>query len=183
MVQFGTLAIVVTAASILVKEILAQYAFYIARKTGNLSVKADGWHHRSDALSSVVVLAGILFANLFANQLWWIDSVLGAIIAIMLFYTALAIIKESITKLLGEEPSADLTEKISDEARAVYPHDMCLHHFHMHNYIQHQELTFHIRLDRGMSIEAGHAIASEIEDRIKEKYGIMATIHVEPLLA
>jgi cation diffusion facilitator family transporter len=182
-VQFGTLAIAVTAASIAVKELLAQYAFFIARKTGNLSVKADGWHHRSDALSSVVVLAGILFANLRANQFWWIDSVLGAIIALMLFYTALAIIKESITKLLGEEPSPELTGKIMSEAMAVYPHEMFLHHFHMHNYIQHQELTFHIRLDRGMSIEAGHAIASEIEDRIKEKYGIMATIHVEPLLA
>jgi cation diffusion facilitator family transporter len=53
---FGTLAIVVTIISIVVKEALAQYAFYIAKKTDNVSVKADAWHHRSDALSSVVVL-------------------------------------------------------------------------------------------------------------------------------
>ena len=53
--EFGTIAIVVTIISIIVKEALAQYAFYIGRKTENVSIKADGWHHRTDALSSVVV--------------------------------------------------------------------------------------------------------------------------------
>jgi cation diffusion facilitator family transporter len=176
--QFGLLAIVVTAVSILVKEALAQYAFSIARKTDNLSVKADGWHHRSDALSSVAVLIGILFAK----QFWWIDSALGAVIALMLFYAAFVIVKESTAKLLGEEPSADLIEKISAEAREVYPDDMRLHHFHMHNYILHKELTFHIRLEPKMSIEEAHGIASKIEKRIQEKFGIIATIHVEPLI-
>jgi cation diffusion facilitator family transporter len=175
--QFGKVAIVVTAISILVKEALAQYAYYIARKTDNLSVKADGWHHRSDALSSVVVLAGIIFAK----KLWWMDSALGAIIALMLFYAALMIVHEAITKLLGEDPSVDLVEKITNEAKAVYDSDMYLHHFHIHNYIHHHELTFHIRLDPKMSIKEGHKIASEIEKRIFNQYGIMATIHVEPL--
>lgn len=66
--EFGTIAIVVTIISIIVKEALAQYAFYIGRKTENVSIKADGWHHRTDALSSVVVLVGILFAK----QFWWL---------------------------------------------------------------------------------------------------------------
>ncbi|MDR0494319.1 MAG: cation diffusion facilitator family transporter, partial [Treponema sp.] len=48
-VEYGLLAIIVTIISIVAKEALAQYAFYIVRKTGNSSVKADGWHHRSDA--------------------------------------------------------------------------------------------------------------------------------------
>ena len=177
-VQFGTIAVIVTAVSILVKEALAQYAFFIARKTGNMSVKADGWHHRSDALSSAAVLIGILFAK----QFWWIDSALGAVIALLLFFAAVRIVKESITKLLGEEPSPELIEKISNEVREVYSSDTQLHHFHMHNYILHQELTFHIRLDRKMSIETAHGIASEIEKRIQDKFAIMSTIHVEPLL-
>ena len=177
-VLFGIPAIVVTAVSIVVKEALAQYAFFIARKTGNMTVKADGWHHRSDALSSVVVLIGILFAK----QFWWIDSVLGAVIALMLFYATIIIVKEAATKLLGEQPSESLIEEISNVAREVYSNDMQLHHFHMHNYVLHQELTFHIRLDRKMSIEAAHGIISEIEKRIQDKFGIMATIHVEPLM-
>ena len=102
-VEFGAIAIVVTIISIIGKEALAQYAFYIGRKTDNVSIKADGWHHRTDALSSVVVLVGILLAN----QFWWIDSILGVIISFMLFYATYQIAKEAINKLLGEKPSSE----------------------------------------------------------------------------
>lgn len=56
--SFGWLAYTVTILSVLVKEGMARYSFYVAKKIGSSSVKADGWHHRSDALSSMVVLAG-----------------------------------------------------------------------------------------------------------------------------
>ena len=91
---FGTLAIVVTAISIVAKEGMAQYAFWLGKKSGNLSIKADAWHHRTDALSSVVVLVGILFAKHF----WWIDGVLGIVIALMLFYATYEIMRETITQ-------------------------------------------------------------------------------------
>jgi len=177
-VEYGLPAIIVTIISIITKELLAQYAFYIARKTGNISVKADGWHHRSDALSSVVVLIGILFAR----QFWWVDSVLGIIIAIMLFFATLSILRETITKLLGEEPGRDLIKKITDEVIAVYGTDLKIHHFHIHNYVLHKELTLHIRLDRNYTIEKGHEIATGIENIIKNKFSMVTTVHVEPLL-
>ena len=182
-VVFGTLAIVVTAASIIVKELLAQYAFYLGRKTDNESVKADGWHHRSDALSSVVVLIGILFAKFAgsANQFWWIDSVLGIIIALMLFYATFEIMKNGITKLLGEEPSQDLIDRITHEIVSLYSSNMEIHHFHIHNYSTHKELTLHIRLNKDFTIKKGHKIATDIENLIKEKFNMTATIHVEPL--
>ncbi|MDR2701025.1 MAG: cation diffusion facilitator family transporter, partial [Spirochaetaceae bacterium] len=176
-VHYGLIAIVVTAVSIVVKEALAQYAFYIAKKTGNTSVKADGWHHRSDALSSVVVLAGIFLAEYF----WWIDSALAAVIALFLFYAAITIIKETVTKMLGEEPGEDLVEKIIALVKTMYHDNLQIHHFHLHNYVTEKELTLHIRLDKNMTIEKGHKIASEIEEKIKEDFGIIATIHIEPL--
>jgi len=176
-VEYGTIAIVVTAVSIVVKELLAQYAFYMGRKADNSSVKADGWHHRSDALSSVVVLAGILFAKRF----WWIDSVLGIIIALMLFYAAFEILKESINKILGEEPGQELINKLTDEIKNIYYDDLKIHHLHIHNYISHKELTFHIRLNKDLTIEKGHKIASDIEELVLDKFGMSATIHVEPI--
>jgi len=178
-VEYGTIAIIITIISIVVKELLAQYAFYIGRKTGNSSVKADGWHHRSDALSSAVVLAGILFAK----QFWWIDSLLGVVIALMLFYAAFVILKEAITKILGEEPKQELIEKIATEIKNIYDDDLKIHHFHLHNYITHKELTFHIRLKENISIGEGHNIASKIEKVILEKFDMSSTIHVEPLEA
>ena len=174
---FGTIAIVVTIISIILKEALAQYAFYIGRKPNNVSIKADGWHHRTDALSSVVVLIGILFANKF----WWIDSVLGAIISIMLFYATYQIAREAINKLLGENPSPELIDKIKKSVDAYRSEDIDMHHFHIHNYISHQELTFHIKLENDLSIEEGHKIATDIENIIHKKFGIISTIHVEPL--
>ena len=176
-VEFGALAITVTAVSIVVKELLAQFAFYIGKKTDSASVRADGWHHRTDMLSSAVVLAGIVAAQRF----WWLDSVLGAVIALMLFYAAYKIIKDAITMLLGEEPGAELVRDITQAVRSVHGSDMRLHHFHMHNYIVHKELTLHIRLDKDLSIQAGHQIATDIETIIKDQFGIIATVHIEPL--
>jgi cation diffusion facilitator family transporter len=175
--EFGAIAIVVTIISIVVKEALAQYTFYIGRKTENVSIKADGWHHRTDALSSVVVLVGILFANKF----WWIDSALGAIISIMLFYATYQIAKEAINKLLGEKPSSELIEKIKKSLQQYDIENMQLHHFHIHNYVGHQELTFHIKIRNDLTIEEGHRIATEIENNIEEKFGIVSTIHIEPM--
>ena len=175
--KFGSIAIIVTIISIIAKEGLAQYAFYIGRKTANLSIKADGWHHRTDALSSVIVLIGIMFAKHF----WWIDSILGIIISFMLFYATYEIAKEAITKLLGEKPDQELIDRITDLVKTIYNDDLQLHHFHIHNYVTHQELTFHIKLDDNLSIVSGHKIATDIENGIFKQFGIVTTIHVEPL--
>lgn len=175
--QFGTVAIVVTIISIVVKEALAQYAMYIGKITNNASIKADGWHHRSDALSSVVVLIGIFFAKKF----WWIDSVLGIIIALMLFYVTYQIAKEAIQKLLGEKPDDLLVEEVLTIIKSVAKDNVMPHHFHIHNYVNHQELTFHIKLDNHITIEEGHNIATKIEKKIFEKLQIFSTIHIEPI--
>ncbi len=175
--QFGILAIVVTIISIMTKEGLAQFAFYIAKKTDNIAIKADGWHHRTDALSSILVLVGIFLKDIF----WWIDSILGVIIAVMIFYAAYEIIKDAINKLLGEIPSEDLIEKINVIIKEKAAFELYPHHFHIHNYGSHKELTFHIKLAEKTDIRTGHDIATGIEKEIKEKLNIESTIHIEPV--
>ena len=174
--EFGLIAIVVIILSIILNEGLTQYAFYLGRRSESMTVKADAWHHRTDAISSAVVLTGI-----FLNQyFWWIDSILGIIIALMIFYLVYDIIRKAANKLLGEKPYAELIGKIesiiSDHSRSdVHPH-----HYHFHNYINHKELTFHIKLDQAMTIMEGHELATEIENRIFDELNIHATIHLEP---
>ena len=176
-VDFGTIAIVVTIISIVAKELLAQYAYRIAKKTGNDSIRADAWHHRTDALSSVVVLVGILFAK----QFWWIDSVLGFLISLMIFYATFDILKNVIDKILGEVPSQEFVNDLTNEIVKLYENDFQLHNLNIHNYISRKELTLHIRLNRDLSIQNGHEIASALEKLIKDKYDINATVHIEPL--
>jgi len=97
-----------------------------------------------------------------------------------IFYAAFEIMKESVSKLLGEEPDKALIDKITEEVKKIYTDDLYIHHFHLHNYISQKEITFHIRLDKNMTIENGHIVASNIEDMVKEKFNMMATIHLEP---
>ena len=179
-VVFGTLALVITVVSILIKEALAQYAFWLGRKHDNPVITADGWHHRTDSLSSVVVLIGIIITK-FIDGLWWMDSVLGIFCALAIFYAAYKIMMEAITRILGEEPKQEFIDELTEEVNKFNDKDMKLHHVHIHNYISHKELTLHIRLDKNMTIEAGHDIATGIEKLIKEKYDMDATIHIEPL--
>ncbi len=174
--NFGTLAIVATVVSVVVKEALAQLAFYYARKTGNTAIRADGWHHRSDALSSVVLLIGLMFRN----QFWWIDSVLGCIIALMLFYTTFDIIRDAISKLLGEEPGEELIQEISRVVNHTAGEDVRPHHFHIHHYGSHRELTFHIRVKPDTDVKTAHCLATAIEKSLKEQMHITSTIHIEP---
>jgi cation diffusion facilitator family transporter len=174
--QFGTIAIVVMIVSIIVKELLAQFAFYGARKTNSKVLKADGWHHRSDAISSFVILVGIFIGKYF----WWVDGALGMIVAIMIGYAAYEIISDSIHSLLGESPDKELLDDLKKTCEEIYPHALNPHHFHVHNYGDHTEVTFHIKLPHDMSIKTAHDISTEIEKEIKKKYGFVATIHIEP---
>ncbi|MEA1886406.1 MAG: cation diffusion facilitator family transporter [Bacteroidota bacterium] len=175
--DFGLVAIIVTIVSILVKEGLAQYAFYLSRKFENASVKADGWHHRTDALSSLIVLIGIMLRNYF----WWIDSVLGIIISLMIFYAAYEIVAESINKILGEKPSQELVNNIKSIVHSTAGKDLHPHHFQIHNYVNHKELTFHIIMDGDISIIKGHDLITKIENEIRNKLDIESTIHMEPV--
>ena len=175
--DFGWLAYLATVASIVLKEGLARYAFYIARKTGNAAVKADGWHHRSDALSSLMVLAGLFLSPYF----WWIDSVLGKLISIMLFYAAYGIIREAVNKILGEEPSEEVIGKVEQIVKAEMGNVAYPHHYHIHHYGDHIEFTFHIKVPGEETVEEAHRKATLIEMQIKTELKIDATIHIEPL--
>lgn len=175
--DFGWLAYLATVASIVLKEGLARYAFYIARKTGNAAVKADGWHHQSDALSSLMVLAGLFLSPYF----WWIDSVLGMLISFMLFYAAYGIIREAVNKILGEEPSEEVIGKVEQIVKAEMGNVAYPHHYHIHHYGDHIEFTFHIKVPGEETVEEAHRKATLIEMQIKTELKIDATIHIEPL--
>lgn len=174
---FGWWAYGATFISILVKEGLAQYAFRIARITGNASIKADGWHHRSDALSSLVILGG-LFLSPFV---WWIDSALGILISILLFYAAYGIIREAVNKILGEEPAEKIVLQVKEIVRQEMGEEAYPHHFHIHHYGDYAEFIFHIKIPGEKTVKEAHQVATKIEDRIRKELNLTATIHVEPL--
>ena len=174
--KYGNIAIIVTAASIIVKEAMAQYSFYIGKITSSRALKADGWHHRSDAISSAVILVGIFFGSYY----WWIDGVLGIIVSILLFYTSYEILKESISPLIGEKTNEELVAKIRNYANHCYERDMNIHHIHTHTYGDHIEVTFHMVFPDNITLQDAHDDATMLEHKIFNDLGIHATIHMEP---
>jgi len=176
-VVYGRFAIIVTIISIVSKEFMAQYSFWAGKKTNARSLIAEAWHHRSDALSSVIILIGIFTSKYF----WWIDGVLGIIVAVLIFFAAYKILRDTISNLIGERPDNKVIDQIKQICYEVTNKDLFIHHIHIHQYGRHSELTFHIKLPGDMNMTEVHEISIKIEKEIKEKLQMESTIHADIL--
>jgi len=156
---------------------MAQYAFWAARKTNKKSLKADGWHHRSDAFSSIVILLGIFIGKYF----WWIDGVMGFIVAIIISYAAYQIFRDTINSLLGEKADAELIDKLKSIVKEFSKETLHLHHIHIHNYGNHSELTFHIKFPPNTTIIEIDEIIHSIEARVRKDLNMETTIESESI--
>jgi len=174
-VSYGMLAYSAIISSVLFKEFLARLNLHFARLNNSSSLKADGWHHRSDSLSSLVILVGMVIGN----KLWWIDSLLAGIVSIMILITAFEIIKEASDKLMGSAPSAEQIKAIKTICAENCDEELQPHHFHLHEYGDHREITFHIRFDGDIPLRKAHQIASKVEELVRKKLAVVATIHLE----
>lgn len=175
-VNFGTIALVAVITSIGVKEGLAQYAFWAGRKTGSNTLKADGWHHRTDAISSVLILIGIFVGKYF----WWIDGILGIIVACMIAWAAYEVLRDAIDPLMGEKPSENLKNRLDQLSRQTLGFDPEIHHIHLHRYGENVELTFHITLPPDISLREAHVHIEKLESTIQDNLEMTATIHADP---
>jgi cation diffusion facilitator family transporter len=173
--NFGIFAIIVTSVSMVGKEIMAQISFAAFRNERFKSLEADGWHHRSDALTSAVILLGILFGS----YIWWIDGALGIFVSVMISILAFKIVRDSINPLLGEKPDEEIIEKIHLMSLEIYEADLQLHHFNIHRYGNHTELTFHIKLPGHYKLDDANRITASFIERIKNDLNIVATIYID----
>jgi cation diffusion facilitator family transporter len=174
---FGVFAWVATIVSILAKEAMAQYAFWSAKKANSSILKADGWHHRTDAISSVIILIGIAVGSRF----WWTDSVLSFMVALMIGLVSYQILKPEIKTLLGESPSGELLDSIRSTTQNNFKLPLHMHHIHIHSYGRHTELSCHIKLPPEMTLDEAHQICTRVEDIILENFGFVSTVHAEPI--
>ena len=94
----GVLALIAAVVSIAVKEGLYWYTIAAAKRIRSVSLKAEAWHHRSDALSSIGSFAGVLGARLGVPIL---DPIASIVICLFIFKVAYGIFRESIDRLVG----------------------------------------------------------------------------------
>ena len=108
----GVIAIIAAAGSIVVKEALYQWSVYVARKVESPSVKANAWHHRSDALSSVGTLLGIGTAY-FLGEKWRIaDPIAAIVVAALIMNVSITLCRTALAELLEKSLPKAVEEEI-----------------------------------------------------------------------
>ena len=174
-VDYGWIGIWVTGVSVMVKMAMGEISIRKGKNLGSEALVADGWHHRSDAISSIIILAGI-FVNPFV---WWTDSFMAFVLALYIIYIAFDIIRKAINPLMGRNVSKEEKRRIHKIAYKLYPEELFLHHFHKHQYGDHTEMTFHIILPEKMTLKEASTLTRKLFKKIKEETGIVATIHID----
>lgn len=166
--------------SIVGKEAMYQYTAFVGRKIKSSAVLADAWHHRTDALSSVAALVGILGARLGYPQL---DPLAGIFVGGMIIYSGAKIYLTAIHELMDKAPDLKIVDEIRDIALNVKGCKEI-------NDIKARYLGPNIVVDLKICVNPmatvieGHSIAAEVKKQIIEKIEDVSDvlIHVNPCL-
>ena len=177
----GMLAFVAAVISIVCKEILYRYSIYNARKLKSDVLVANGWHQRSDALSSIGTAAGIGGA-IFLGEKWTIlDPLAALIVSFFIVKVSVKLIIPCIEELMEKS----LSDEVENEITAIvlaFDGVSDLHNLHTRKIGNNCSIEFHIRMDGRTSLTETHQKVTEIEIRLREHYGsgTHLIIHTEP---
>lgn len=112
----GWLALGVAIASVVAKEAIYRYTARVARRLRSRLLEANAWHHRSDALSSIVVILGVLGAM---AGLPWLDAVAALVVALMVGAIGWKLGWHAGAELVDTGADAVTLQEIADLVRAV----------------------------------------------------------------
>ncbi|MBR5176270.1 MAG: cation transporter [Bacteroidales bacterium] len=177
----GSLALWVAIMSIIIKELMFQYTARKGKELSSPALTANAWHHRSDALSSIAAAIGIGGAVIIGGRWTVLDPLASIVVGAMLVKVALKIMKPSLGELtdesLSEETEEEIMETISSFKDVSEPHNLRTRR--IGNRIA---IEAHIRMDGNMSLLQAHEITSEIEKKLKDRFGsqTIVTLHMEP---
>ncbi|MDM8267814.1 cation diffusion facilitator family transporter [Barnesiella viscericola] len=175
------LALVMAAVSIVVKEGLYWYTIIIGRKIDSPAVIANGWHHRSDAFSSIGTLIGISGA-MFLGERWRIlDPITSVIVGIFIIDVAYKLARPSIQELLEMSLPQEIEQKIEQKIQAT-PGVITFHHLRTRKNGNAFIIDMHIKVDARSSIVEAHDIATHVENNLKAAFGkhTQVNVHIEP---
>lgn len=174
----------VALASILGKEFLYRYTYAQGKKVNSASLMANAWHHRSDAISSLATVIGI-GASIFLGERWRVlDPIASVLISVFILVSAWKICSPAVKELLEVSLPSDAIKEIENIVETT-PGVMAFHRLRTRRNGHSIIIDMHIKVESDISVKEGHTIASEVERRLRDKFGsdIITNIHVEPLFA
>jgi len=176
-----TWTLFVLGAIILWKEISFRVVIKKSRETNSSSLKADAWHHRSDAITSIMAFIGISIALIFGEGYETADDWAALLAAGFILYNSYLIFRPALGEIMDEHLYDDLLEEIREEAikvERVLGTEKC--------FIRKAGMKYHVDLhaivDGKISVKEGHDIAHELKDHLTTQIPNVGhvLIHIEP---
>ena len=177
----GRLALWAALISIVVKELLYWYTVRAGKRLDSQALVANAWHHRSDSLSSVGSAIGIGGAILLGDRWTVLDPLASIIVGTMLVKVAVELLRGSMSELaecsLPEDTVGEIEEILNSSPDVCEPHNLRTRK--IGNRIA---IEAHIRMDGGVTLDEAHDRATDLEHRLKERFGqdTHVTLHMEP---
>lgn len=174
----GWLALSVAAVSVLSKEVLYHYTLRVAKRVRSNLLRANAWHHRSDAISSVVVIVGIAGSM---SGLEYLDAIAAAGVAFMIAKIGWELSWHSIKELIDTGLDPERVDAIRDTILAV-DGVRALHMLRTRRMGPDALVDVHILVDPKLSVSEGHHISETVRARlvrtIDEVTDVM--VHIDP---
>ena len=174
----GALALAAALLSILVKEAMYWYTRHYARKIDSGALLADAWHHRSDALSSVGALVGILGARMGFPVM---DPAASLVIFFFIAKAAWEIFRDAMDKMVDRSWGQDKEEMLRQQVLG-HPQVLGIDRLRSRVFGNRIFVDVDIRVDGGYTLQEAHAIAEQVHDQIERQHPKIKHImvHVNP---
>jgi len=168
-------------ASIAIKEGLFQYKINIGKKINSSSIVTDAWHHRSDALSSLIVLIGIIGSKIGGQNYAFLDHLAALIVGLIILGIGIKLFIKTSSELMDKMPESTILANIGDIAMTVEGvkgiETLKARKFGLDIFVD-----IHVEVDKNISIEKGHVIAHNVKAILIEKIAMIkdVLVHIEP---
>ena len=174
----GTLALIAAIVSIVVKEAMFWYTWLAAKKIDSSALKAEAWHHRSDALSSVGSFAGILGARLGFPAL---DPVASVVICLFILKAAWDIMADALGKMTDHACPPAMVQEMADSILSQ-PGVLGLDTLNTRLFGDRVYVDVEIRADGDLPLKVTHATAQAVHDTLEQTFPQVkhCMVHVNP---
>lgn len=173
--------LVVLGGIILVKEIFFRIVKQKSKEVNSTSLKAEAWHHRSDAITSVAGFVGISLALILGKGYESADDWAALLASGIILYNSYFIFRPALGEIMDEHQYDYLVteiRKVSMQQAGIIDTEKCK--------VRKTGFKFHVDLhalvNKNLTVEQGHSIAHQLKDKLKSELPEIADvlIHVEP---
>ena len=174
----GMLALSAAVISVLVKEGLYHYTVIVARKLRSNLLRANAWHHRSDAVSSIVVVVGVIGSM---AGLGYLDAVASVVVAVMVAKIGWDLSWQSAHELIDRGLEQDDVEVIRNKIMAV-DGVRAMHDLRTRRMGGNAFVDVDVLVDPSITVSEGHRIGEEVLKRLNQNIDEVTdvTVHIDP---